>query len=123
MKNVFAATLAIAVAQAIEMQVDQSEGCAANGDISLQRPPNQFVRIDSAWGPDKGEDWYDDDDCIPFQMTKRSEEAAGSASGTASKSLRPCQVLRATTCGLSTAAQVTLRTRATGSTSPEPNAA
>jgi hypothetical protein len=35
MKTVFAATLAIAVAYAIDIQVDQSEGCAANGDISL----------------------------------------------------------------------------------------
>jgi hypothetical protein len=65
MKNVFAATLAIAVAQAIEMQVDQSEGCAANGDISLQRPPNQFIRVDSAVGY-RDSDWYDDEDCIPL---------------------------------------------------------
>jgi hypothetical protein len=74
MKNVFAASLAIAVAHAVEVtqpggpgdDSGQTEGCSANGDISLQRPPNQFVRIDSAWGPDRGDDWYDDEDCIPL---------------------------------------------------------
>jgi hypothetical protein len=66
MKNIFAASLAIAIAHAIDMQVDQSANCAANGDISLQRPPNQVVRIDSALGPNKGTEWYDDDDCIPL---------------------------------------------------------
>jgi len=66
MKNIFSAALAVAVAQAIDMQVEQVEGCSADGDISQRRSPNQFVRIDSAWGPDRGEDWYDDTDCIPM---------------------------------------------------------
>jgi len=66
MKNVFAASLAMAVAHAIEMQVNQSLNCAASGDISLSRPPNQIIRIDSALGPNKGTEWYDDDDCIPM---------------------------------------------------------
>jgi hypothetical protein len=65
MKNFFAASLAIAVAHAIDMQVDQSATCAANGDISLSRPPNQVIRIDSALRYTDTE-WYDDDDCIPL---------------------------------------------------------
>jgi len=73
MKNVLISSLAVAATHAIEMQLAQAEGCGGDGDISMKGPPNQFVRIDSAWGPDRGTEWYDDTygDCIPLTDTQK----------------------------------------------------